>query len=99
MLPACGCSSGAEAARAPALAFVNDDAVVEPVALAALASALEAAPSDVVAVAGRMTDREGRRNDFSDGFLTFDGHAFADEVGRPLDRLAEATPGEERLFA
>jgi hypothetical protein len=52
-----------------------------------------------VAVAGRMTDREGRRNDFSDGFLTFDGHAFADEVGRPLERLANATPGEERLFA
>ncbi|MGH9366380.1 MAG: glycosyltransferase family 2 protein, partial [Thermoanaerobaculia bacterium] len=54
---------------------------------------------DVVAVAGRLTDREGRRNDFSDGFLTFDGHAFAANVGRPVERLPEALPGEERLFA
>ncbi len=96
---AAGCRLGAEAANAPSLAFVNDDAVVEPSALPALASALDGAPADVAAVAGRLTDRDGSRNDFSDGFLTFDGHAFADEVGRPLARLKEATPGEERLFA
>jgi GT2 family glycosyltransferase len=96
---AAGCRLGAEAARAPLLAFVNDDAVVERAALELLAAALDAAPSDVVAAAGRLTDVSGRHNDFSDGFLTFDGHAFADEVGRPIDHLRAAAPGDERLFA
>jgi GT2 family glycosyltransferase len=96
---AAGCRRGAEAARAPALALVNDDAVVEAPALERLAAAVSAAAQDVVAVAGRLTDREGLRNDFSDGFLTFDGHAFAADVGRPLERLSAAAPGQERLFA
>ena len=96
---AAGVRLGAQAARAPVLALVNDDAVVETQALERLASALAQAPPDVVAAAGRLTDREGRRNDFSDGFLTFDGHAFAADVGRPVDRLPAVAPGEERLFA
>ena len=96
---AAGCRLGAEAARAPVLLFVNDDAAVEPDAPALLAAALEQAPADVVAVAGRLTDWTGRKNDFSDGFLTFDGHAFAADVGLPVDRLPDAAPGEERLFA
>ncbi|MGH9368824.1 MAG: glycosyltransferase family 2 protein, partial [Thermoanaerobaculia bacterium] len=40
---AAGCRLGAEAALAPTLAFVNDDAVVEPPALERLAAALDAA--------------------------------------------------------
>ncbi len=96
---ASGCRLGVHAAVAPLIAFVNDDAAVEPPALERLASALSRAPDDVVAVAGRMTDRQGRRNDFSDGFLTFDGHAFAADVGKPLDRLPLSAPGTERLFA
>jgi GT2 family glycosyltransferase len=96
---AAGCRLGAEAAHAPLIAFVNDDAAVEPVALGFLASALSDAPSDVVAAAGRLVDRTGEKNDFSDGFLTFDGHAFQKDVGRPLGALPEARPGEERLFA
>ena len=40
-----------------------------------------------------------QKNDFSDGFLTFDGHAFAQDVGRPLSSLPRSRPGEERLFA
>jgi hypothetical protein len=44
-------------------------------------------------------DVTGEKNDFSDGFLTFDGHAFQKDVGRPVDALPEAVPGEERLFA
>jgi len=94
-----GCRLGAEAARAPAVAFVNDDAAVEPEALEMLAGALAAAPPDVSAVAGRLVDRTGRKNDFSDGFLTFDGHAFQQDSGRPLDQLRQTHPGEERLFA
>ncbi len=96
---AAGCRLGAEAARAPALLFVNDDAVVEPETPLLLAEALSRAEPDVVAVAGRLTDLAGERNDFSDGFLTFDGHAFQNEVGKPVAALAGSTPGEERLFA
>lgn len=96
---AAGCRLGAEAARAPALLFVNDDAVVEPEAPLLLAEALSRSEPDVVAVAGRLTDLAGERNDFSDGFLTFDGHAFQSEVGRPVAALAGSVPGEERLFA
>ena len=81
------------------MAFVNDDASVETEALGLLASALSSAPADVVAAAGRLVDFSGQRNDFSDGFLTFDGHAFQREVGRPVAALTEGVAGEERLFA
>jgi len=96
---AAGCRLGAEAARGRFLLFVNDDAVVEPEAPQRLAHALDRAEGDVVAVAGRLTDSTGERNDFSDGFLTFDGHAFQSEVGRPLAAVTEGVSGEERLFA
>lgn len=96
---AAGCRLGADAARGRFLLFVNDDAVVDPETPLLLAQALERADPDVVAVAGRLSDSTGRRNDFSDGFLTFDGHAFQSEVGRPVAGLPEAPPGEERLFA
>jgi GT2 family glycosyltransferase len=96
---AAGCRLGAEAARAPLLVFVNDDAAVLPDAVSLLAAALSRAPSDVAAVAGRLVDATGRSNDFSDGFLTFDGHAFQKDSGRPVESLPAMTPGEERLFA
>jgi GT2 family glycosyltransferase len=96
---AAGCRLGAEAARGRSLVFVNDDAVVEPDAIELLSRALDRSDPDVVAVAGRLTDPTGLRNDFFDGFLTFDGHAFQSDVGRPVGALPEAVPGEERLFA
>lgn len=96
---AAGCRQGAEAARAPALLFVNDDAAVQEDALVLLSAALAGAPADVAAVAGRLVDWSGRTNDFSDGFLTFDGHAFQKDVGRPVGEAAAGVPGEERLFA
>jgi GT2 family glycosyltransferase len=96
---AAGCRLGAEAARAPILALVNDDAAVDPSALEFLVGSLVPAPSDVVASAGRLVDLSGEKNDFSDGFLTFDGHAFQKDVGRPVGALPGAVPGEERLFA
>jgi GT2 family glycosyltransferase len=96
---AAGCRAGAEAAAAPLLAFVNDDAAVAPDALGLLASSLASSASDVTAVAGRLVDWSGEKNDFSDGFLTFDGHAFQADVGRPLAELPAAAPGDERLFA
>lgn len=96
---AAGCRLGADAARGRTLVFVNDDAVVDPRSLALLVGALDRSEPDVVAVAGRLTDSTGERNDFFDGFLTFDGHAFQSDVGRPVGALPEAVPGEERLFA
>lgn len=94
-----GCDLGAEAARSPILLLVNDDAVVAPDAVGLLAAALASAPADVVAAAGRLVDRSGEKNDFSDGFLTFDGHAFQADVGRAVNLLPPASPGQERLFA
>src|SRR5438093_10503264 len=94
-----GCSLGAQAARARLLVFVNDDATVAPDAIGLLVEALGSSPADVVVAAGRLTDRSGEKNDFSDGFLTFDGHAFQKDVGRPVGALPPALPGEERLFA
>jgi GT2 family glycosyltransferase len=96
---AAGCRMGAEAARAPLLLLVNDDAAVEPDAPERLAAALSGAEEDVVAVAGRLVDRSGEKNDFSDGFLTFDGHAFQRDVGKPVGEVGKSTPGDERLFA
>src|SRR5450432_2711924 len=96
---AAGCRQGAEAACAPALLFVNDDAAVQEDALVLLSAALASAPADVAAVAGRLVDWSGRTNDFSDGFLTFDGHAFQKDVGRPVGEADAGVPGEERLFA
>ena len=95
---AAGCRLGVEAAKGGIVLFVNDDAVIDARAPELLAAAL-AGPDDVVAAAGRLTDLSGRRNDFSDGFLTFDGHAFADESGRAVEALSPAKPGEDRLFA
>ncbi len=77
-----GCRLGVAAARAPIAVFVNDDAAVAPDAPRRLVAALAAADPDVVAVGGRLTDRTGAVNDFWDGFLTFDGHAFAADVGQ-----------------
>jgi GT2 family glycosyltransferase len=96
---AAGCRMGAEAARAPLLHLLNDDAAVERDAPERLAAALSGAPGDVVAVAGRLVDRTGEKNDFSDGFLTFDGHAFQRDVGKPVGQVGESVPGDERLFA
>src|SRR5260221_3600605 len=96
---AAGCRLGAEAARAPLLVFVNDDAAVLPDALGLLAAALSRAPADVAAVAGSLGDATGRSNDFSDGVLTFDGHAFQKDSGRPVEALPALTPGEERGFS
>ncbi len=96
---AAGCRLGAQASRTPVLLLINDDAAVERDAPERLATALSGAPEDVVAVAGRLVDRTGEKNDFSDGFLTFDGHAFQKDVGKPVELLPELAPGEERLFA
>src|SRR5439155_21053841 len=64
-----------------------------------LEEALSSTPAYDGAAPARPTDRSGEKNDFSDVFLTFDGHAFQKDVGRPVGALPPALPGEERLFA
>ena len=96
---ALGCRIGALASEARDLIFLNDDAVPEPGWLEAFLSASEKLPHDVFTLAGRLTDPSGRFNDFSDGFVTFDGHAFSAGVGRPVGALDLGERGAERLFA
>ena len=96
---ASACRSGAEAAGADWLVFLNDDAVPEPDWLARFLEAAAALPPDVFTVAGRLTDASGTRNDFTNGFLVFDGHAFADGAGAPIPPDLGGDPGDERLFA
>jgi GT2 family glycosyltransferase len=94
-----GCRLGVEAARSDAAVFLNDDAVPEPGWLANLLAAWASRPEDVSAIAGRLTDASGELNDFSDGFVTFDGHAFAAHAGAPAGKFPAGDPGDERLFA
>jgi len=96
---AAGCRAGAEEAQAEWLVFLNDDAIPEPGWLARFLETAGALPPDVHTVAGRLTDASGARNDFTDGFLVFDGHAFADGFGAPVAPDLGGAPGAERLFA
>jgi GT2 family glycosyltransferase len=91
-----GVAAGAEAARGEVLILVNDDAVVDGEAISVLAEALEAAPDDVAAVTGLLTDATGERIDFYDGLVTFDGHALQRRRGAPLSSV-DLSAGE-RLF-
>jgi GT2 family glycosyltransferase len=88
-----------EEARGDAIAFLNNDTRVAPGWLRALVAALAGAPDDVAAVSGLAVDWEGRRLDFARGVMTFDGHGFQLDFGRPLDRARLPEPGAELLFA
>ncbi len=88
----------AEAADGDLLLLINNDTLPEPDLLLAFVDAWRAAPSDVAALAGRMTDWEARRIDFGRGVATFDGHAFALDQGRALERARLPRSGDELLF-
>lgn len=92
-----GVRFGVERSRGGILVFLNNDARVERGWLDALVSALEGAPDEVAAVVGRLTSWGGDRVDYRDTLLTFDGHAFQRDFGRPLAAVADDPPGSERL--
>ncbi len=89
----------AEEAEGDALVLLNNDTRPEPGWLAALVDALSAAPDDVAAVSGQIVDWTGERLDFAEGILTFDGHAFQKDFGRPLAGVRVPAAGSELLFA
>lgn len=93
-----GVRFGSEATAAGILVLVNDDAVVDQDAVAALVDALETAPPETVAAAGMLTDPAGERVDFVEGLVTFDGHALQRGFGRPLAEMELGRTGDARLF-
>jgi GT2 family glycosyltransferase len=68
-----------------AVVFLNNDTRPEKGWLKALVAALEEAPDDVAAVSGRIVDWDGQHLDFARGVMTFDGHAFQLDHGRPVN--------------
>jgi GT2 family glycosyltransferase len=89
----------AEEARGDAIAFLNNDTRVAPGWLRELVAALAAAPDDVAAISGLALDWEGALLDFGRGVMTFDGHGFQLDWGRPLGRARLPEAGAELLFA
>ncbi|MCP4657740.1 MAG: glycosyltransferase family 2 protein [bacterium] len=93
------CNWVAEASDGDAIAFLNNDTRPRPEWLAALVDALAAAAPDVAAVAGLIVDWPGEHLDFASGLLTFDGHSFQKDFGRPLGEVELPAAGSELLFA
>lgn len=88
----------AREAEGDVLLLINNDTRAEPDLLARYAEAWRAAPDEVAALAGLLTDWAGERLDFGRGVMTFDGHAFALDQGRELGSSRRPEPGEELLF-
>jgi GT2 family glycosyltransferase len=91
-----GVNAGARAATGDALVLLNNDAAPSPGWLAALLGPIDDGTADVVG--GKILDWEGKHLQFGQGVLTFDGHAFQDQMGLGT----EADPFRERrrsLFA
>ena len=94
-----GIAAALKASTARNVIFLNNDAVPEPGWLAALTRAIDDAPDDVMSVAGKIIDLEGKRIDFIGGVMTFDGHAFQNGFRFPLGSAKEPAAGAELLFA
>lgn len=89
----------AAAADGDAIAFLNNDTRPRPEWLGSLVDALASAQPDVAAVSGQIVNWSGEKLDFARGILTFDGHAFQQDFGRPLDEIEIPAAGSELLFA
>ncbi len=88
---------GVERSRGRTLVFLNNDARVERGWLSALVAPLDSPSDGLAAVAGRMTNWDGTRIDYRDTIVTFDGHAFQRDYGRPIGAVADDPPGTERI--
>jgi GT2 family glycosyltransferase len=85
-------------ARGDVLLLLNNDMRAEPDLVARFAALWRSVPADVAGLAGALTDWEGERLDFGSGVMTFDGHAFGIDQGRPLESARLPEEGEEMLF-
>lgn len=85
-------------ARGDVLLLLNNDMRAEPDLVARYAALWRSVPGDVAGLAGALTDWEGERLDFGRGVMTFDGHAFGIDQGRPLESARLPEEGEEMLF-
>ncbi|MGZ5476544.1 MAG: glycosyltransferase family 2 protein [Thermoanaerobaculia bacterium] len=94
-----GIAAALKASTARNVIFLNNDALPEPGWLAALTRAIDNAPGDVMSVAGRIIDLEGKRIDFIGGVMTFDGHAFQNGFRFPIGSATEPAAGADLLFA
>lgn len=94
-----GIAAGIERSPARNVIFLNNDAIPNAGWLAALTSAIDKAPADVIAVAGKIVDMSGRLIDFIGGAITFDGHAFQNGFRYEVGTRPEPTRGAELLFA
>lgn len=94
-----GIAAALKASTARNVIFLNNDAVPEPGWLGALTRAIDDAPGDVMSVAGRIIDLEGKRIDFIGGVMTFDGHAFQNGFRFPIGSATEPAAGADLLFA
>ncbi len=92
-----GVRFGAQECRGETLVLLNNDTKVEKGWLSALVSALDGAPADVAAVTGRIVSWDGTKVDYRDTLLTFDGHAFQKDFGRPVADVRDDPPGAPRL--
>jgi GT2 family glycosyltransferase len=90
--------AGVDAAGAEILIFLNNDTRVEERWLETLVTALDQAPPEVATVTGRILSWDGSLVDFWRGALTFDGHAFQLDFGRPLAKVAESGRKAELPF-
>ncbi len=86
-------------AEGDAIAFLNNDTRPRPEWLGELCEALGGASGDVAAVSGKIVDWQGERLDFARGVMTFDGHAFQQDFGRPLGKVEIPEAGTEVPFA
>lgn len=96
----CGGNNRAiEAAEGDAVVLLNNDTRPHVDWLQALVDALASAPDDVAAISGQIIDWDGKHLDFARGIMTFDGHAFQLDTGRPLASVEQPPSGAELLFA
>jgi GT2 family glycosyltransferase len=89
----------AAATDADVMVFLNNDTRPERNWLGELIASIAEGPADVAGAAGVMVDWSGERLDYGRGVMTFDGHAFQLDSGRPLQDVILPGPGEEQLFA